>query len=681
MRPKIANFAPMKQEPPSLAQIQTLNNLKRKRKDSSSLSPCPKTPEPTRRTETLSHVQVPAPQIHRTDFPMPEQRKHDEDDVVSPGATGGQTSNGMEDSSRKGEVLIEDPKSNGHGIVGRAIGGPKATVRAPPSTTDLREIIEAQLSLEILLKHKELRLIDQEFAKCQAGLEQLRRCQIVPYPAMSSEYDDMLMASSGSGPSYNDRAPSAAPWGVVDGPYSRHYQRWLLPDSTFDDTISPGVQAAPHGGKTLPGQRGAGSKAEKATLAGKSRSQRGSTSARLKALPHGYSEPKEEKGPMIVKRTSDGKMVKLVCLDCRRSNFNSAQGFINHCRIAHSRSFVDHKTAFEACGEDIEMDADGGVGEVNNSQATASVGLVHPLIRSSGQLARTLPLTDPQPTQTPSTPRPTTTATPQPSAPSVIHPTFTPSPHTPHLSALFARIGRGGNLDDMVAEAQEKPDVDMLLSSDDEEDEATEDPVENPQPPQSRSTFGGLRGGYFPTERGKSPIPSPQPTVRYPSSTGSQKPPFLSSINVHQAYPSPHHSEDGHNNPDTSVPENTNSPFNLSPNTIEAHTAPSLVSDDGDYGNNHSDSDGPSSSEGEDDHDDYIHATVMDHDDLDLGEGSSAHHHIGLGAKPHGSTNGRRPSAMRPPLALHNGEAEQRHVSFASPTRRVRRDSKNQDKR
>ena len=46
----------------------------------------------------------------------------------------------------------------------------------------VRDTVTGQLSLEILLKHNELRLIDQEIAKCQVALEQLRRCAEIPYP-------------------------------------------------------------------------------------------------------------------------------------------------------------------------------------------------------------------------------------------------------------------------------------------------------------------------------------------------------------------------------------------------------------------------------------------------------------------------------------------------------------------
>jgi len=582
-------------------------------------------------------------------------------------------------------------------------GGPahQATATRRPSTRvasseSLHETIEAQFGLEILLKHKELRLIDQEFAKCQIALEQLRRCQVIPYPAMSSKYGDLQAASTGSGAAFDNRAPYASPWGVAQGPYSRHYRRWLIPDSAFDDTIAD-VQTPTPRGKTLPDRAMRGSKSEKGSLASTSRSQRGSNGARLKSLPHGYPEAKEEKGPMIVKRSSDGKMVKLVCLDCRRSDFSSTQGFINHCRISHGRQFVSHDVAIEASGEEVDADTEGGFGEVTGgAHATASAGLVHPLIRSAYSAGANGTPTEPttslrrkksQPTatpamqsstaQTPSQLMSTSQQTRHSVSNGVAAPIipFNPSPQTPHLSALLAKVGHGGDLEKTVMEATTRPDVDISLSSDEEDPEELEDVMEQPEAPQSRSTRGVLRGGEMPV-RARSVSPSEQsPTVPTPSRPLSQRPPHLPSITRHAPYSSPHHSDNGdHGDHDIPMLDHQ-SPFNLSPNTIESHTAPSLVSDDGDYENTHSESESPSDAEGGDEEDHYIHAEVMDQDDMDLGEGSSDHH-LGLGGKPHGPNPGRRSSAMPTPTAIHNGE---RHVSFASPQRRQRRDPKAKD--
>src|SRR5438034_9068986 len=201
----------------------------------------------------------------------------------------------------------------------------------------LRQTIESQLSLEVLLKHDELRLIDQEIAKCQAALEQLRRCSEIPFPG-SNATGPVDSMSKGAGfavlPSGTSRPPvSPSPWCLTDGPYSRHYARWLLPDPRFDGgEADAGALSLSAGNAGVDGRTTRGTWAESGSVSGKSRSQRGSTGSKLQALSSGYPQPKDKAGPMIIKRKTDGQIVKLVCLDCRRDNFSSTQGFINHCR-------------------------------------------------------------------------------------------------------------------------------------------------------------------------------------------------------------------------------------------------------------------------------------------------------------------------------------------------------------
>ncbi|KAF6224110.1 hypothetical protein HO133_010684 [Letharia lupina] len=692
-----ANFMPAQEQQSSMTQIPLLNKMKRKRSDGSPASPLLEYPSPKRRTETMSHVEIPATETQKAILPRQEDQADTESDP---------------DQTNQGHILTEMEWKRINGSTHLQNRLPEMltqrnfdhhdsdTSRLPKTMTApaaLREAIEAQFSLEILLKHRELRLIEQEFAKCQIALEQLRRCQIFPYPASSSTFEGMQAASTGSGAAYDNRAPYAPPWGVANGPYTRHYERWLIPDSAFDDSVADHKQTPTCGGEFVPERATRGSKAEKGIVAGKSRSQRGSNGARLKALPHGYPEPKEEKGPMIVKRSSDGKMVKLVCLDCRRSNFNSAQGFINHCRIAHSRQFLSHDAAIEASGEEVDMDMEGGLGESSGSQASASAGLVHPLIRSA--LARTTPADSttsssrrkkPQSAATPkdqlpiafssaqamSTPRPTDFGMPK--HPGTDPVPFNPSPQTPHLSALFARVGRGGNLNDMVAQAKTSPEIDLSLSSDEEDEQEEVSPTEKPGGPQSRSTRGVVQGRYPPARATKSPTPLERSPTHLGVSNSLYKADLLPTMNEHYSYQSPYHSRDQQQ--DHGMPIHGNaSPLNLSPNTIESHTAPSLVSDDGDYENTHSESETPSSGEADDDEDHYIHAEVIDHDEMDMGEGSSHDHHLSLGGKPRGPAAGRRSSALRHPSAIRDEAGEDRHVSFASPVRRLGKGSRAKD--
>lgn len=255
----------------------------------------------------------------------------------------------------------------------------------------MRQTISTQLNLEILLKHRELRLIDQELAKCQVALEQLRRCTEIPYPATQSLSEQVSLGQGAPLRRPKERWParSPAPWGVTDGPYTRHYAKWLLPDPCFDGGRPELSSSADSTSMSASGRHIRGSVPDFAQLAGKSsRSVRALNHA---ALPAGYGEPKQKPtGPMILKRKSDGKMVKLVCPDCGRHDFGSAQGFINHCRIGHQRNFASHDAAAEGCGEPVEIDESGIIKGAPTEMTPMSTS-IHSMVRSAKLIAPDTP--------------------------------------------------------------------------------------------------------------------------------------------------------------------------------------------------------------------------------------------------------------------------------------------------
>ena len=718
-----ANFTTAPRPMSPVTQLSLLNKMKRKRGDSAG----PERNPVKRTTEHLGHVELPRLQANLNtsnhfqqpsgDNPSayfetpPEKHKAKMEREKLQESTVSQTSLAFQGSfdrkqpelwkSRESKGKLEDSPDNSmleQRRQNEKKADPKDGETDVTGMTPLQQVIESQFSLEILLKHRELRLVDQEIAKCQVALEQLRRCQIIPYPAMSTRLEDMQAVSNGSGPTFDSQAQYAPPWGVTDGPYTRHYQKWLIPDAAFDGTAAESPQVPRTGGQAVAERTTRGSVADKSNIGHKSRSQRGSASARLQALPHGYPEPKEEKGPMILKRSTDSHWVKLVCIDCRRDNFNSAQGFINHCRIAHNRGFASHDAAAQACGEEIDYNPAVGVavgvaGESAGGKTTsgASVGLVHPLIRSS-QMTRHMPTTTATrrrksqsaahtPTQS-SGLKTTTSSAPLQKGPS---PTagietsssapFTPSSQTPHLSVLYARTGRGGDLDEMVTEAKMKLEAGAdahLLSEDDDPDQDMEDAPEPADSPRISNTRGVLRGGRLPARARMSPAP----LERTPSSkgiNGSRKPEFLNNITPLPTYLSPYTGTSTQQQASPTDDPVTN--LNLSPNTIESHPAPSLVSDDGDYENTHSESESPSSAEGDDEEDRYLGVEVEDHDEeIGLGGSSSAAADLGLG-KVHAPTASiaRRTSTMRASTPLQDQDLNDQRVSFAGPARRPRR--------
>ncbi|KAA6410568.1 MAG: hypothetical protein FRX48_05990 [Lasallia pustulata] len=685
-----------KQQRPAVVEIPLSTKMKRKRRESED-SPSPRTGQhlEKKRTNQMSHVEVArgsgechgvGAQVNGHPAPAPPPPE-----VKTPDAT-------MEREHLRASETCEHLPT-----------GSVAQTLSP-----LQETIEAQFSLEILLKHNELRLIETELAKCQSALEQLRRCQVIPFPATSSTIGDMQAVSNGAGaalePQDVENPPQdPPPWGVSEGPYTRHYARWLIPDSVFGGG-SPGELQTPRAEKSVPESRTRKSVSEKGSVSGQSRSQRGSAGSRLQALPNGYANPREDKGPLILKRSTDGKIVKLVCLNCRRDNFNSAQGFINHCRIAHNRGFASHDAAAIACGEEVDVDEAGSVVGEQTGTGGAGPGLVHPLIRSA-HLQKSSPTTPATSTlkrkRTPSkldtTAQSQSTfprdvvfrslnarnhATPELSVPNQTP--FSPSPQTPHLSALFAKTGFGGNLSEMVIQAKIKTDLLAELSSEDSEDDE-DTAMEDAASPRNRSSNLGTRLPARATM-------SPAPLERSPSRKGldsckpSRKPGYLSSIIARNtAYSSPYASASTPtpsslgDMPQSLTPANDavmldHTSLNLSPNTIESNPAPSLTSDDGmDYENTHSESETSSSDADDDDEVAYVDHVEVENDEDDVGGSESTTSDLGLataGAKAHPATAARRSSAMR--SRSMRAETDERHVSFASPARSIQGRGKKQ---
>ncbi|CAI7616883.1 unnamed protein product [Penicillium pancosmium] len=484
---------------------------------------------------------------------------------------------------------------------------PAQAASGKPSVNHIRDTITAQLSLEVLLKHNELRLIDQEIAKCQVALEQLRRCAEIPYPG-SAVAGVSADVSSGVGASVlqpgNGPAPmSPAPWGVAEGPYSRHYKQWLIPDPRFDGGL---VDATP-------------------VSAGKSRPSRTSTGAKMQSLPQIYPPPREKAGPMVIRRKSDGLMVKLVCLDCKRENFSSTQGFINHCRIAHNRNFTSHEAAAIACGAAVDLDDAGvivGAPRSEPQSAVATPGTVHPLIQSAQLPPSSANPTPPKDLATPLKPSevnstaavatPPTTVKPaserhRQSEPvkTKTNPSFLASPATPHLSALMRQRGLGLNLDKLVEEAKTPVDLSSLSDADSDGEDSTHLSKESSQGPAAARQPMRMPTAQAASERTESrkgiDRAPHEPQLQHEMTPSRPQPPSFLNFPFH-----------GHLPAETREGDGLDHPANLSPHTIESNQAPSLVSDDEDDYEAASDSDSPSSSEADEQEEEFRHIEVAD---------------------------------------------------------------------
>ncbi|KAK4195943.1 hypothetical protein QBC40DRAFT_15037 [Triangularia verruculosa] len=454
-----------------------------------------------------------------------------------------------------------------------------------------KDAIQYQFGLEILLKHDELRLIDQELAKCQVALEQLRRCHLIPYPVQCPTPSQMLEISSGKGPALQPKAGQpvpkwAPPFGVVDGPYARHYAKWLIPDPMFDgiQPEAPGLTETGRARNVTAEGRATRNSMSDASSFGKQRPARGNAGQRLNALSSGYPPVKDKHSPCTVKR-SDGLTVKLVCIDCHRWDFSSTQGFINHCRIAHRRDFKSHEEAAVHCGHPIEVDDSGAVvGEETKTPApvpAVSSGLIHPLARNESiseqqayrnilsRINASLELYHagklPNVKSIPRARKPSkSNAAGSPAG-------FVSSSEAPYLSRLMQKKKLSGNLKDEVTEAKVKVDWDMLSPGEDSDIDPPSG-SDRAATPNKVPTPGARTPAVMRMPARSAVSPSQPPAVPRPASSKSHA----------QVSATGADAETDADMPNTPSYDDEMD-VELSPNTMASNNAPSLVSDDGEY--------------------------------------------------------------------------------------------------
>lgn len=489
-----------------------------------------------------------------------------------------------------------------------------------PPTDRITDIINTQFGHEILLRHGELRFINQELAKCQAALEQLRRCHLIPYPITCPTPQQMLDIVDGKVPAV--QSPSgeptpawAPPYGVVDGPYARHYAKWLIPDSKFDGQI-PAWRPTRHMSTVTVEGRSTRNSASEDITTGK-RVSRGQTGHKItpgagfaQSLP---PPPPKVKGPCIMKR-SDGVLVKLVCYSCHRENFSSVQGFINHVRISHKMEFRSHEEAAVHCGHPIDEVDGAGVAakseekvgaqgqsvqkvqkaqalqpaqKVQSAQPAQSVqytGGVHPLARTDatagnayaqvlqriesslklfhqGRLpgVSSIPGTSSEATPTDVARKPSKS--------------FVGSSRTPFLSQLLQSRNFKGDLEAHVEDAKTTDVDDDALMSGDESDEGE---LVTPKMDELAETKAASAGARMPVMRVPARAPAPSATEQRPTSSKGRSPHLSLSPTASKLASDPVTEEDA-----SVVDEANMMDIDRSPITATSNNAPSLVSDDG----------------------------------------------------------------------------------------------------
>lgn len=583
-----AQFAQLQKQRP-VVDIPLLSKLKRKRTDSP--EPCPPSYVPqhvakkwkyANGSEVRPVVEIGKPDRPVVDAPPPAAAPAALPRVKSSEKAGDASAPGME--ARPLEVKMEDADSAAE-LNASPSSQPSATTQEelpaasansvevdPTAYTPLQQAIETHFNQEILLKHNELRFIEQELAKCQIALEQVRRCQLIPYPGTDAASTDV---SCGVGPALQPRQgfttpEQPAPWGVTEGPYSRHYAKWLIPDPKFDSVPIASLQAGGRSHSGLSEGRATRGSLAELPMAGKSRSSRASAGSKLQALGD-PSAPKID--PLLHKRSTDGKWVRLFCHhpDCRHSNFSNTQGFLNHCRIKHNQKFESHDQAAVECGIPVDVNELGVV--LPNSETTPSTPatgaapnlngpFVHPLIKSNPPIKskplppRALPKKD-----TPASSENVQTPDAKPKAPSA---SFVPSPQTPALNALLQKQGFAGDLNKLVDFARTKVDLTEMDTEESDED-AEQTPVAAP-----KSTAAVKKGSADTTPRG--------PQLSRLPARGGIAPASLATTGLHPASGAPPRLQHSTSSASSTAGGNLESPtMELSPHTLDS--APGLVTD------------------------------------------------------------------------------------------------------
>lgn len=177
----------------------------------------------------------------------------------------------------------------------------------------LRNILNNQVDLEIRLKHRELKLTEEEIGKCEAQMLALRQFFEVPNEISFREEPNEFTLKY---------------YEILNRSLSVNYTK-LQQQLYARQNHVPAPLA-----ESIPTEQSHSYRTR-------------STTSSLRPSIGGLAL---QVSGCIYRRT-DGIIVRLTCPGCQRSNFSSAQGFLNHNRIAHNKEFASQDEAALKCGE------------------------------------------------------------------------------------------------------------------------------------------------------------------------------------------------------------------------------------------------------------------------------------------------------------------------------------------
>lgn len=329
----------------------------------------------------------------------------------------------------------------------------------------IEEIIKNEFATEILLKHQEIRLIEQELVKVNVCYEQLRRVSAMPFnidvpaPALlSGAYAD------GSKTTRASAAYAVDPLST-NGPYMQHYKTWLIQHPQFGNmpasTFAPATVMAPP-----PRTRRAGDKQNQHEM--------GTAHAAFTGI--------------VMHRDSDGQDVVLICAFCGKRGFTKATGIMNHCLIVHKYKLRNHQEAADQFGHPVVRDESGHiVGPLTAEPITADESTSQSPLQSPGLASPLHPSVDPSGTDLPVG---------EPFSPSRSH--LRQRPAGPFSTANLAqriKARRGGiDLDAVLEEIRAPIDSSMHEDSDDDVQDGVEEACVSQRPARERKPSRRARG-------------------------------------------------------------------------------------------------------------------------------------------------------------------------------------------
>lgn len=258
-----------------------------------------------------SPTSMPTPEAHLDEYEIPPDEVHEVEQSVTQEQNAPEATNPIDKPEAKIATLPIDKEQIIQGLRDTPI-------------EKLRDIITNQIDLEIRLKHKELMLTKEEIGKCESQMITLRKFFEVPsLVSLDNEPNDFTIKY------YNllNKSLSANYSNLASVPDASHTPKASIEDDNYGHEPKYSYRTR-------------------------------STTSSLR--PSSISKPSANMGCLY--RRTDGVIVKLTCPDCNRSNFSSAQGFLNHSRIAHSKEYTSQDGAALKCGEilpDAEQDEEG----------------------------------------------------------------------------------------------------------------------------------------------------------------------------------------------------------------------------------------------------------------------------------------------------------------------------------